>query len=457
MAASGLRFDDSALATSWQHLDVEPLSHRLCQSLLYLHSQPPGFNFFLGTILKLAGASSPIVFHATFLAMGAALYGAIYLVIRALGVSRAIAFAASTLFAISPSYLLYESWLFYTMPLALLVGLAALSFARLLDRKDAASCSLFFGVLGVLCVTHALFHLLFLVGAVAAVAIGRIVRVRTALAAAALPGLLVTGVYAKNAIIFGRFTESTWFGMNVAVHRLDSLAKPEREHLVATGRLSDVAPLLPFQPLEDYPAHYNTVPARFADIPALAAPHKSNGQPNLNHIAYIAIASRFASDSKYVLAHYPYVAFTSVARGWFEYFRPSSDYWFLEGGASSSSLLHAERTVFDRVLYGVFPGTRVGLFLVIAIPALVFYGARLALRPERLRVSPPTREQRLLLAFCALTVAFVAVIGNALNAQENMRLRFMTDPLAVIIAAHWVQFWLRPRLERRYLRSHGQP
>jgi hypothetical protein len=36
-----------------------------------------------------------------------------------------------------------------------------------------------------------------------------------------------------------------------------------------------------------------------------------------------------------------------------------------------------------------------------------------------------------------------------LNAQENMRLRFMTDPLVVILAAYWVAFWLLPRVRRR--------
>jgi hypothetical protein len=447
--ASGLKFDDSFLDNGWQQLDPDLLRHRLLESLLYMHSQPPAFNAFLGMVLKVAGSGAPVAFHASFLAMGAALYGVLYLAIRALLVPRAVAFVASTIFAVSPSYVLYENWLFYTMPLALLVGLAALSFARLLDRKDGASCALFFGVLGVLCVTHALFHLVFLAGAIVGVATIRILRVRTVLAAAALPLLVVTGIYAKNAVIFGRFTESTWFGMNLAVHRVDALPRAEMERLVSSGLLSDVALLRPFQELEDYPAHYNQVPPRLAGIPVLAAAHKSNGQPNLNHIAYIEIASRYAADSKYIIAHYPSVAISSVARGWYEYFRSSSQYWFLDPGLASSRLVRTERDVFDLILYGVLPRGRVGIFLVLGIPALVVYAARLALRRDDAHAGSTTPEQRLILVFCAVIVAFVAVVGNTLNAQENMRLRFMTDPLVVILAAYWVAFWLLPRVRRR--------
>jgi hypothetical protein len=147
-----------------------------------------------------------------------------------------------------------------------------------------------------------------------------------------------------------------------------------------------------------------------------------------------------------VLAHYPKVLLQSVARGWYEYFKPASDYWFVEPNLAASPLLRVEAQLFDRVLYGVAFKGGPGLFLALGIPLVVVYALLAAFRPTLL--PQLTREQRLLLMFCAGTIAFVAVVGNTLNALENMRLRFMTDPLLAVLLAFWVQHWLAPRVRQ---------
>jgi hypothetical protein len=234
--------------------------------------------------------------------------------------------------------------------------------------------------------------------------------------------------------------------MNLALRRVEALPLDVRTQLAATGALSDVAVVTPFSSLDRYPAHYDTVPARFAHIPAVAAERKSNGQPNLNHVAYIAIAKSYKRDTKFVLAHYPKVLVQSIGRGWYEYFKPASDYWFLEPNLAASPLLRFEARLFDHVLYGVPFAGAPGLLLALGIPLLVIYALLAAFRPALL--PRLTREQRLLLMFCAGTIAFVAVVGNTLNALENMRLRFMTDPLIAVLLAFWVQHWLAPRVRQ---------
>lgn len=444
---SGAYFDESALDASWQHLDPQLLRERLFESLLYLHVQPPAFNAFLGLVLKASGSASHTTFYLLFMLMGAGLYAMTYRAMRALSVSRAYALVFSTLFALSPAYILYEHWLFYTMPLATLVGGALLALIALLERKSTAACAVFFALLALLCATHGLFHLLYFVGCVAFLLVARALPPRRVLLAAALPLLLVTGIYAKNAVLFGQFTTSTWLGMNLALRRVEALPLDVRQQLAMTGALSDVAVVTPFSALAQYPAHYRAaVPERFAHVPAVAAELKSNGQPNLNHIAYIEIAKSYKGDTKFVLAHYPKILLQSLARGWFEYFKPASEYWFLEPNLAASPLLRAETRAFDLVLFGVpFRGSP-GLLLVLGIPLLVIYAARAAFRS---RVLPQlAREQRLVLAFCAGTIAFVAIVGNTLNALENMRLRFMTDPLLAVLLAFWVQHWLAPRVHQ---------
>jgi hypothetical protein len=451
---SGAYFDESALQRSWQHLDPELLEHRLLESLFYLHSQPPVFNAFLGVVLKLAGNDSHLLFYLSFLAMGAALYFVLYRLMRRLAVSRACAFAVSSAFVVSPSYILYEHWLFYTLPLALLVGFAALSLSRLLERKTLGSCAVFFFTLAILCGTHGIFHLLYLVLCVAVVLAARVVPARTVLASACLPVLLVFALYAKNAIVFGQFTASTWMGMNIALHRVDSLPLEERAQLVARGALSDVAMVRPFSALDSYPGHYAQVPARFRDIPALAAARKQNGQPNLNHVGYIEIAKRYGDDTRSVVRRYPALLLESIARGWTNYFKPSSKYWFLDTNLDASALMRAETRLFDAVIYGVPAPNRPGLVLLFGIPLLIGYASRVARRPQLVESVLLSKEQRLVLAFCAGTTVFVAVIANTLNTLENMRIRFMTDPLLAVMLAFWLQMWLAPRLQRLYTRRH---
>jgi hypothetical protein len=450
---SGVFFDESALQRSWQHLDAELLRHRLLESLFYLHSQPPVFNAFLGVVLKLAGAASHAVFYLSFSALGAALYYVLYRLMRRLGVSRACAFVVSSGFVVSPSYILYEHWLFYTLPLALLVGFSALSLSWLFERKTFGSCALFFFTLAILCGTHGIFHLLYLLLCIVLVLLARVVPPRIVLLSASLPTLLVFALYAKNAAVFGQFTTSTWMGMNVALHRVDSLPAEERARLVARGALSDVAMVKPFSALDSYPAHYAEVDARFAAIPALAAPRKQNGEPNLNHVGYIEIAKRYGEDTRFVVEHYPGLLVESVARGWTNYFKPSSKYWFLDPNLNASALVRAESRWFDAVVYGVPAPNRPGIVLVFGIPLLVAYALRVAIRPRRVSSLSLTFERRLVLVFCAGTISFVAVVANTLNTLENMRIRFMTDPLLVVILAFWIEAWLAPWLRRVFARG----
>jgi hypothetical protein len=453
---SGVFFDTSALQASWQHLDVELLRERLAESLFYQHSQPPLFNLFLGGVLKVAGASHALAFQVLFLAMGFALYVTLFVTMQRLGISRAVAFVAASLFAVSPSYILYESWLHYTLPLALLVGLAALCLARLLERRDALSALLFFLSVGMLCMTHGIFHLVFLLGCIVLLLMRRDMPKRVVIAGALLPLVLLVALYVKNAVVFGQFGTSTWMGMNVALRRVEALPMPERDRLVRDGAISPVSLVTPFDPLDRFPSGFAVVPERFAHVPALTEARKADGNPNLNHAGYIAISKQYAADTKFVLTHYPKILVVSLFRGWWEYFRSSSDYWFLAPNLQASTLMRVYNRAFDLLVYGAPAPKLVGVLLVIAIPLLVVATLRAVYRGAS-GGEPLSRERRALLGFCAATIAFVAVTANTLNALENMRIRFMTDPLVVILAAFWAERWALPRIfawrERRRARA----
>jgi len=85
--AAGVRFDSAGIGYFWQYLDPELLRHRLAESLLYLHSQPPLFNLFLGLALKACHGSPGVAFHVIYALLGIAISLSLLWLFRKLGVS----------------------------------------------------------------------------------------------------------------------------------------------------------------------------------------------------------------------------------------------------------------------------------------------------------------------------------------------------------------------------------
>src|SRR5436305_440952 len=84
--AAGVRFDAMPLTRFFQFLDPELMKHRLFESLLYMHTQPPGFNLLTGLVVKLFPESYTAAFHVLYLACGVSLCFTIYRLMRIFGV-----------------------------------------------------------------------------------------------------------------------------------------------------------------------------------------------------------------------------------------------------------------------------------------------------------------------------------------------------------------------------------
>lgn len=459
--ALGIRFDASSLGWFWQYLDPVLLRTRLAESLLYLHSQPALFNLFLGLVLKLAPGRELAAFQGLYLVIGLTLYLALFMVQLRLGVSRTIALLLSILFVISPSFILYESWLFYTLPLTTLLTLSALLLHEALDRRRTWLAWCFFVTLLALAGIHSFFHLAFYsFVTIGVVALAGVRERKRFLAAAVLPFLVLFALYAKNLALFGKFTTSTWMGMNVWAMTTRNLPMAEREELVRQGNLSPVSLVERFSELEAYPASYLQVKG-YTEIPALRDVRKSTGFPNYNNLATIAISDQYLKDACYVLVHEPKTFLIGNLRSWFSYFRSSGDYVFLEANRSRLAPIN---TFYDFLFYGKIPfdlsqirglpiyttnGTHyLYLFLLLGLPLLVFFGLSLALRkgkagfrdrsPMRIGVTPPLHPalspaQRIVVLYICFNIIYVALAGNLLEAGENNRFRFMTDPFFVTL------------------------
>ncbi len=435
-----MRFNDWPLGVYWQYLDPFLLKRRLLESLLHLHGQPPLFNLYLGLALKTGHETA--VFTVTFLLCGLAVHAGCFLLMRRLSVSPVVAFVLATWMAVAPAFVAYENWLFYSLPVAALLVLAALAFEAALRSGRVSDGFLFAGLLLVVCASRSLYHLVFLVGAIALLGLAWRDGSR-ALRAGALPLLLLTGLYASNAVRFGHFAATTWTGMNLARLTTEGLGRTDAQRLAAEGTLSPAGLSPPFAKRQAYPRAYfdHAPPSR---VRALYWEQKTTGWPNFNHAAYIAISDDLLRDARWVILHRPRVYLGSVREAWAIYFRSPSDLRFL--GAENVGSIRPAMDAYDTLFFGRWPwpggtgdpdetprywGLRLGLPLVFALGL----AAALGRGPGRSLDRPP----RLLAGFLCFNIAFVALVGNSLELGENNRFRFETDPLSLCLLGLAVQ------------------
>jgi hypothetical protein len=372
----------------------------------------------------------------TFLAAGLVAYASVFLVMRRLGVRAWLAFALATWLATSPAFVAYENWLFYSLPVAALLALAAVWFDRALATGRTRDGFVFLAILTVICGSRSLYHLAYLLGAVALLALGW-QHGRRALIAAAVPVLLVVSLYAKNKVRFGHFAASTWTGMSLGHLTIDPLPRTEAERLVAAGTLSPASAWPAFSRARVYQgAYFDPPPA--TRVRALYWEEKTTGAPNYNHAAYIRISEDLLRDSLWVLRHRPGVYLASVREAWSIYFRGPGELRFL--GAENIDAVRPAGDFYDAVFFLRRPGPGTGAEasasarywgLILGLPLVFGFGlaATLGRGPGR-RLD---RSQRLLAGFLCFNIAYVAVVGNSLELGENNRFRFETDPLSLCL------------------------
>ena len=433
--AAGVRLRTESLTRAIQVLPQHLLQHDLWRSLWYLHSQPPGFNAFVGILLHAPGGHL-WAFRIAYPAMGLALALTMFALMLELGTPRTFALVATAAFVVSPITVLYENWLFYSYPVALMLCAAILCFARF-ARTHRMAYALGFGtMLSLLALTRASYHLL------AVVAAGALVLLvcpraqwRNALIAVMLPLVLVVGLYVKNAVLFGEPTSSTWLGMNLA-HMVFSNTPPELRSDIDANRVSSQALIVPFAPL----SRYQNVGLPRTGIPALDLV-SDRGSANFNNRAYIAISDRYLKDVVGFVERHPNVYLRRVGDSYRLASTSAADYFAFRPNRSHVAPLvglqnHLLGQMHDLdvppVPGDVKPGWgEVAWLVVLQYAAVAIAGAVLVLRALRRRGMPLSVAQRSFVLI-AVTVAYATVIGNVLEFGENNRFRFETDPLVCV-------------------------
>lgn len=450
---AGVRFDESPLGGYWQYVDPALLRERLWQSLLYLHSQPPVFNLFLGVVLKLFPVAHAAAFHLCFLGFGLGLTACFVTLALRLGVRPWLAGALGVIFAASPPVALYEQWLFYPTPTALLVCGSAVALHRFAERQRARDAALAFGLLAAVVLTRSLFHLGWLV-LVFAVTLWR-VPARRAAWRGFLPAFAAClALYLKNLVLFGFFGASSWLGMSLGRAVTLSVPGDDVRAWVREGKLSRYALIAPFQDLSMYKALDPSVLGPPTGIPVLDEEVSANGSTNFNHRAYLQISRCYAEDVRRVLRLAPRAPLWGLEHGVYNFLRPASELPppFLRPNADRirgfDRLFNI--AVFGQLRASSFPpqdepiplaayARETGLWITASYLVALVAGGLVLVR--RLRGPAGSEPSTVTWAYLWLTVLYVTGVGNLLEVGENNRFRFLADPLVLAMLAALATSW----------------
>lgn len=448
--AAGVRYDYSPAAYFIQYLDAAWLRADLVQSLVYLHSQPPLFNLILGLLSILASGFEAVAAQILFLGLGLAITFRLFQILAGLGAPRWAAAAGAIAFAISPSALVYENWFFYEYPtVALLVG-AAWALLRAGRRPSVLGYGVFFGLLALVSLLRGHFHLVWLIGSAALLVLVGPAPRGVILRAALVPALVVALVYAKNAVIFGSFAPSTWFGVNLSRMTVYLLPEQERLRLAESGELSASSRLWePFLP----PADHLAVVARPAPtgVPVLdEVARPSNPRlANFNHSVYLVASRNYLRDSLWVIFNRPDIYRDGIIGAFGTFGLPPTVQPFFTDD-NRSAIAGWERVV-NVVVFGFVPRwpdppadpgnpiqvlayllARPGALFAWTFLGLVYYGVRLTISARSPYANRP--PERAAIAFMIVTVMYVTVSLSLVMLGDNNRYRLAIDPFLLIFA-----------------------
>jgi len=204
----GVRFDIKPLTQTVQLIDPQLLKDHLLESILYLHSQPPLFNLFVGVILKIFPQNYTIVFNILYCLMGIGLSITLFTLMQRLKINIHVATILTMLFVINPAVVLYENWLLYTYPTVLMLTMAALFLHIYITEQKAFHGFLFFLLLTCLGLTKSIFHVSWIFLFLALLIMYRKYQWKKILMICSIPLIIIFSVYVKNYYLFGTFTLS---------------------------------------------------------------------------------------------------------------------------------------------------------------------------------------------------------------------------------------------------------
>lgn len=431
--AFGLHLNIWALSAYWQYLDLDTLQNHLLSGVWYDHSQPPVFNLLLGSILKMSGHNSALVFTILLKIVSFCNGLLLFHVVRKLTDVEFLPLGVALAYILSPATLVFECELFYTTIISLLLLLAVYYLIRLSASGKISDGVGFFFPLVLLCLTRSVYHILWL-----AIVTGLLLfyfRKKAnfnKLILVSMTALLMVGSwYVKNKIIFGKLTTSTWIGMNLSRNVFHDNETTDSSRIEAYEAFSKISVYRKFID----PAY--EIKFRGLNDRDLLQETKNDSIANMKEVSYIPVADLYMKASVEHIKSHPVSYAQNIVQSAILYFTPATLYSLAI--EQSAKIKYFDLPYSFKLTYFSHSKTQRRVLLTIsAIPKMLLYFFVFFIF---IRYSIQIRSLAPWNLFIGVTIFFVFGISSLLEHYENMRFRFETEPLFLILAAQVVG-WL---------------
>jgi len=451
--AVGIRPDTTPIGAYLQYIDPALLRNHLWQSLLYLREQPPGFNLYLGLVLK-TSAHPEAVFFVIHLLMGLVLAYCLMLVMVRLGVANWLAFLLAALFTASPITVLYENWVFYEYPVMVALAVAAWAMERYIRSGAFRDALLFFLSLAVVASIRGIYHLCwFLLLASLAILLTKH-RWRTGVAAAAVPALMIAAFYVKNYTMFGDLIPGQVFKkMNYADMVQQQASDDAIERLTREGRIGRILEIPAVETKTDRYAEFVRPPAP-RGIPLLDMRKKTTGFDNWHSSWTAKVADLYYRDAQVVARECPGLQWLQIRANLRTYLLPATDLVAF-GGDRNATRLRPFLHWYERITSGEFfvdtdsdddPIAWLNVFL---LPGCLAGGLIIAVRTfsKCAGWTSESQAQCATILFLVFNIVYDSAITIVFSAGDHNRYREEVAPLYVILLGVLANtLWIRVRV-----------
>ena len=457
---TGQRFNTDYLNYGWQLIPWDVLSTDPLRSVFYLHIQPPLWNLFLGTTAWLSPFSDRVTLQVLMALIGFAVAWLAALLGQRLGLSRRVAVIVALIATLHPEVLKGAFEPTYELATAALL-LAVLIAVSDLTRKENVLRSLVIlaSAVTVTALTRSLYHPAW---ALVIVIFGlwlmrRRINWKSSVLVLSIPVIFMGSWMAKNEVMFGHTTMSSWFGMNLQRAVIPVLPKDDLDEMYAKGQISDIAMIGPFGKYELYENVFeDCVPTR--SHRSLAEPMRTTDQwsPNFNYECFLPLYDQAGKDAIAVIKEHP--------EAWLE-----GRLWSLRTTIAVSPIPSESKsevmTGLDRVfsiarldfggvlstkgwgtpIYGQLEAhADFGLMLIPMYLTIGWIGLWQIL--QRLRRKQLSAASTIYVVG-SFTVAFTVIVGAIAELGEQSRFRTMIDPIVTVmflaLVIPVVQRWYR--------------
>lgn len=426
-----IEFQYNSLYSYWQYLDVETLKHNLLNGVWYNHSQPPLFNIFIGTILKIFGNDSDIAFSLIFKIIGLSNAILLYIIIRNLTYSKNISLLISLFYILSPAAIAIETELFYTTFITLLLLICFYFILKLESEILWKSVIGIFIPLLFICLTRSMYHLIFLITFSTIIFFNyrKSKALYKIIITATICILITSSWYFKNYYLFDSFSTSSWIGMNLSRNVF---------HDTKINDSTKISSLEPFQKISVY-SRFIKKPSlkRFEGLNDIDLIHelKNDSFVNLNHIGYLDVSKKYLEESKVQIKNYPFYYLKNIITSSILFFSPGTTYSLIRDQTRklkyydilySFNLTQLSKTKNQRRL----------ALLISAIPKLILYIFVFfwLFKNHIIR----KKNIRLINLLSVIIIGYVFSLSSLLEHYENMRFRFEIEPIFLILLGQFL-------------------